>query len=75
MWFTQIPVVADLPVGNNLHDHVILDPVTLTLDMPVSVTPATASRWTSMLRYMINGQGQLHIALQDFPFETEYIGH
>jgi hypothetical protein len=55
--FPQIPVVADLPVGKNLQDHLQMDALIFTLYKNISVTPAKAnSLWTKAL-YTATGGG------------------
>ena len=35
----QIPIVADLPVGENLRDHVVIAAIAATLDKPATFVP------------------------------------
>lgn len=63
----QIPVVADLPVGENLQDHVIGDGVTFFTPYPgVSVTATKSDNLAQAWAYSLFGTGRfinfLHIA-------------
>nr|KAG5687202.1 hypothetical protein BaRGS_025816 [Batillaria attramentaria] len=50
----QIPVVADLPVGNNLHDHVYFD-YEVGVKEPVGLTPEDlTSTWTRLQYYLFH---------------------
>lgn len=48
----KIPVVADLPVGENLHDHVFYD-YQVGLKEPVAVTPAELTSFWTWLQYTL----------------------
>ncbi|XP_071450197.1 neither inactivation nor afterpotential protein G [Hetaerina americana] len=54
----EIPVVADLPVGNNLFDHLNM-PVYVSLESPVSVTKEKVMTLRTLWDYMINNKGIL----------------
>ncbi|KAK7463910.1 hypothetical protein BaRGS_00038076 [Batillaria attramentaria] len=50
----KIPVVADLPVGNNLHDHVYFD-YEVGVKEPVGLTPEDlTSTWTRLQYYLFH---------------------
>jgi len=48
----KIPVVADLPAGDNMHDHVFFD-YQVGLKEPVSVTPAQLTSFWTWLQYTL----------------------
>ena len=52
----QIPVLADLPVGENLLDHVFID-IPFLVDGKIAITPAEISSWKSSLEYDFFGKG------------------
>ncbi|XP_046401345.1 neither inactivation nor afterpotential protein G [Ischnura elegans] len=54
----EIPVVADLPVGNNLFDHLNM-PVYVSLESPVSVTKEKVMTLRTVWDYMIYNKGIL----------------
>lgn len=54
----QIPVVADLPVGENLQDHINLDTPTFTVPRHVSFTTDRVNSWLSTLKYELFGTGE-----------------
>lgn len=51
-----IPVIADLPVGNNLQDHQQVSACTL-IDKPYSDTPGKIFNWWNTLWYQMFGSG------------------
>ena len=54
----QIPMVADLPVGENLHDHMFFD-YHVTLNGPSSgISGDDLSSWWSRLKLMTLGTGE-----------------
>lgn len=53
----QTPVVADLPVGNNLQDHLYYD-YQMGVQEPVSVTPEQFHSWWSWLQYTLFKTGR-----------------
>ncbi|ELU18401.1 hypothetical protein CAPTEDRAFT_227635 [Capitella teleta] len=55
----NIPLVADLPVGKNLQDHLQMDALVFTIDRPVSITPKKASALWPQALYSLNGEGLL----------------
>lgn len=61
-----IPVKADLPVGNNLQDHVMVPIVyvapNMAVDEQLSFTEAQAKSTTSLLRYILSGSGPLSVS-------------
>lgn len=55
----RIPVIADLPVGDNLQDHVGLGGLTFVVDEPVSFTKARFSTASSAIEYLMNERGPM----------------
>lgn len=53
----QIPVVADLPVGENLQDHLWTDALGYTLKEPIGITEEKASTFWPFMDYFIFGTG------------------
>ncbi|KAG8224102.1 hypothetical protein J437_LFUL001796, partial [Ladona fulva] len=54
----RIPVVADLPVGHNLFDHLNM-PMYVTFESPVSITKMKLSSLRVLWDYMIHSRGYL----------------
>ncbi|XP_064610228.1 L-sorbose 1-dehydrogenase-like [Liolophura sinensis] len=54
----NIPVVADLPVGENLQDHIAMV-VRANIDKPYTITRSGVSSWWTLLEYFIFGTGYL----------------
>ncbi|CAL1533743.1 unnamed protein product, partial [Lymnaea stagnalis] len=59
----KIPVVADLPVGENLHDHVFFD-MGVKIKEPLSSKFDSPTSWWTYLEYKIFGTGLLTSAYQ-----------
>lgn len=55
---SQIPVVADLPVGENLQDHLVLG-LAHCINQSISITLEKATSLSSMLQYQILGTGNM----------------
>ncbi|KAL5010864.1 hypothetical protein ScPMuIL_013169 [Solemya velum] len=53
-----IPVVADLPVGENLQDHLVLG-LAHCINQSISITLEKATSLSSMLQYQILGTGNM----------------
>ncbi|CAG2060268.1 unnamed protein product [Timema podura] len=53
-----IPVVVDLPVGENLHDHLNM-PLYVTLELPVSVTTDKVLTFRQLRKFFLSGEGLL----------------
>ena len=51
-------MVADLPVGDNLQDHVVADGAIFYTEHGVSVSPARAENFLSSWAYSIYGGGE-----------------
>ena len=61
----QIPILADLPVGENLMDHITTD-ISFLVNDTISITPSEISSLKAYLEYELFGQGnvvQKHIFL------------
>lgn len=56
----QIPVVADLPVGDNLHDHLYFDYQVGVRD-PVGVTPDQLTSFWAWLQYTFFKTGKVYM--------------
>ena len=56
----QIPVVADLPAGDNLHDHVFFDYHVGVKDS-VAVTPAELTSFWTWLKYTMFKSGDTEL--------------
>ncbi|XP_059352394.1 glucose dehydrogenase [FAD, quinone]-like [Daphnia carinata] len=54
-----IPVIADLPVGDNLQDHIALGGMVFTVDKPFGSTEARYYTLPAFLKYMVNSSGPL----------------
>ncbi|KAK0052908.1 glucose dehydrogenase [FAD quinone] [Biomphalaria pfeifferi] len=63
----KIPVVADLPVGENLQDHLWFD-IGVKVKEPITATLEESSSWWSYLRYYFFGSGFL-----GSPFQLEVL--
>ncbi len=57
-FFLQIDVVADLPVGDNLQDHLFFFAFSYTLKEPVAITGEKLGSLTEFAKYMLLGQGR-----------------
>lgn len=55
----QIPVVADLPVGHNLQDHIYPGGIHFTVDQPVSLNSKRIFTPDNILKYFTKGVGKL----------------
>ncbi len=53
----SIPVVADLPVGDNLQDHISLGGMVFQIDKPYSIVSNETVNLPSILKYFTRGQG------------------
>ena len=54
----QIPRVADLPVGENLLDHLFTD-IPFIVNGTIAITPAEISSWKSNLQYDFFRKGNI----------------
>ncbi|CAH1800033.1 unnamed protein product [Owenia fusiformis] len=55
----QIPVVADLPVGDNLQDHVMTDAPSFETESPLVPTTSEIISFSMLLQYFYHGLGYL----------------
>jgi choline dehydrogenase-like flavoprotein len=55
----KIPLVSDLPVGDNLQDHVGLGGLTFVVDGPVTVTQARFQSFPVIMEYIMNERGPM----------------
>ena len=55
----NIPVISDLPVGDNLQDHVGLGGLTFIINEPVSVTTTRFINLPTFLEYVMNERGPM----------------
>lgn len=55
----KIPVIADLPVGDNLQDHVGLGGLTFVVDEPVSFKKTRFSTVSTAIEYIMNERGPM----------------
>lgn len=53
-----IPVLKDLPVGNNLMDHLGFGGLTFTLEKPVAILQNKLPAATATTEYVINERGK-----------------
>ncbi|XP_052818046.1 glucose dehydrogenase [FAD, quinone]-like [Mya arenaria] len=62
--YLKIPVVADLPVGNNLDDHLMIF-LFSKINQPYSITKKLKESWSTLIKYYLFGTGPLTIAGSD----------
>lgn len=55
---SQIPVVSDVPVGENLQDHVMGSPIEFYTSYSVSITAVKADNFMTSLAYSFFGTGK-----------------
>lgn len=56
-----IPVIQDLPVGENLMDHYGTGAIVFTLDQPISLVQTRYENIPSVLKYAMFGTGPLTV--------------
>ena len=56
-----IPVIADLPVGENLQDHYGTGALAFTVDQPVTLVQTRYENIPSVLKYAMFGSGPLTV--------------
>lgn len=54
-----VPILQDLPVGNNMQDHVGMAGITFLVDKPVSIIPTRLNAGSSVMHYVINERGPM----------------
>ncbi|XP_059159190.1 alcohol dehydrogenase [acceptor]-like [Physella acuta] len=67
----KIPVIADLPVGENLQDHVLFD-MSVSIKQPLTASLETIGSWWSILKYTLFGTGPLSspYVMQNMAFKS-----
>ncbi len=55
--FFQIPIVADLPVGDNLQDHLMIYPFDYEVPEPIAITVERANSFYESTIYDLYGGG------------------
>lgn len=55
----RVPVIANLPVGDNLQDHIYPGGAHFTIDKPVSLSQARVVKPSSVVQYLAKGSGPL----------------
>uniref|UniRef100_A0A0K2SZL3 Glucose-methanol-choline oxidoreductase N-terminal domain-containing protein n=1 Tax=Lepeophtheirus salmonis TaxID=72036 RepID=A0A0K2SZL3_LEPSM len=63
-WHLQnlgIPIIQDLPIGENLMDHYGTGALTFTIDQPISLVQSRYENLPSILKYAIFGTGPLTV--------------
>ena len=56
----KIEVVADLPVGDNLQDHIILIPFTYSLNQSIALTVEKSESLIELAKYLTTGNGKVY---------------
>lgn len=71
-----IPVLKDLPVGENLQDHVGMGGLTFRVDKPVSIVQDRFQAFPMTMRYVINGKGPMTTlgGVEGLAFVNTYLG-
>lgn len=57
----KIPLIKDLPVGENLQDHIGLGGLTFSVNRPISILESRVQSVSTVLQYAVFGQGPLTI--------------
>ena len=57
----QIKQIVDLPVGENLQDHIMTEANTYMIDKPWSINEGKMGTLWDKLRYQFTGEGHLFI--------------
>lgn len=66
-----IPVIQDLRVGFNLHDHSVVNGLDFVVNQPITISETSVQRPVYVLDYLINGQGPFTI--RKFALECENV--
>ncbi len=48
--------MANLPVGENLKDHMYVD-MAYTIEKPIAITPDESNSWSASINYQLFGTG------------------
>lgn len=59
----QIPLVADLPVGEHLQDHVFVDGIEFEIDDPISITDQLVNSLKANVDYEVFKKGLYYCEL------------
>lgn len=57
----KIPVIKDLRVGYNLHDHSVVNGLDFVVNQPITISERTVQRPRFVLDYVVNGNGPITI--------------
>ena len=74
----QIPVISDLPVGENLQDHIYAGGILFTVEEKLSLSTKTVFTPTNLIKYFTKGTGPLTSlgAVEGLAFvNTKYANH
>nr|CAH7724670.1 unnamed protein product [Callosobruchus chinensis] len=71
-----IPVLADLPVGENLQDHVAMGGLTFMIDKPVSIVQDRFQAFPMTMQYVMHGKGPMTTlgGVEGLAFVNTYLG-
>ncbi|XP_018569547.1 glucose dehydrogenase [FAD, quinone] [Anoplophora glabripennis] len=72
-----IPVLKDLPVGENLQDHVGMGGLTFLVDKPVSIVQDRFQAFPMTMQYVVNGKGPMTTlgGVEGLGFVNTYLGN
>ncbi|KAJ8985234.1 hypothetical protein NQ317_018263 [Molorchus minor] len=72
-----IPVLKDLPVGENLQDHVGMGGLTFRVDPPVSIVQDRFQAFPMTMQYVVNGRGPMTTlgGVEGLAFVNTYLGN
>ena len=57
VFLIQIECIADLPVGDNLQDHLFVVPTDYTIEKPLSNTFERSNSFQEIARYLLTNKG------------------
>lgn len=71
-----IPVLKELPVGENLQDHVAMGGLTFLVNKPVSIVQDRFEAFPMTMQYLINGKGPMTTlgGVEGYAFVDTYLG-
>lgn len=61
----NIPVIKDLRVGYNLHDHSVVNGLDFLVNQPITISERTVQHPRFVLNYLVNGDGPITIRKQE----------